>query len=242
MTSLAATAPRILLVEDERDVRDTIGEFLEEEGYEVTCVATAADGLERLRDERYNLVVSDYNLPDQTGVAMLHEANTRGDLGSAQVIIVTAHPNPIGTAGFRVLQKPIDIDNFLVLVHGILAADRRAIADQLRAELEQNDKARTADGAARIELFLYVSGSAPSSLKALRNVQAVLSRYDRSSIRFAVHDLSRELPEMALEHRIAFTPTLVKCQPEPRIHFLGSLDDASVLVDLLNDAGVERKR
>src|SRR5687768_4754984 len=65
---------RILVVEDQEDVRRMLVTALEIEGHLVDEAATAADGLKCLRQTRYTLVLSDYAMPGGTGTWMLNEA------------------------------------------------------------------------------------------------------------------------------------------------------------------------
>ncbi len=66
---------RILVVEDQEDVRRMLVTALEIEGHAVAEAANAAEGLQRRREARYNLVLSDYAMPGGTGTWMLHEAS-----------------------------------------------------------------------------------------------------------------------------------------------------------------------
>ena len=67
------TKTRILSVEDDEHVRVTIGELLEQAGYEVTPSSTAADGLQRATSERFNLIILDHILPDGTGLELCQQ-------------------------------------------------------------------------------------------------------------------------------------------------------------------------
>src|SRR5215217_6035944 len=69
---------RILIVEDQEDVRRMLGLTLRLEGHEVTEAANATEGLERLKTGRYQLVLTDYAMPGATGSWMLNEATALG--------------------------------------------------------------------------------------------------------------------------------------------------------------------
>src|SRR3712207_1242231 len=83
---------RILVVEDQEDVRRMLVTALEIEGHQVDEAASAIDGLKRLQEARYNLVLSDYAMPGGTGTWMLHEATRQGLMDDTVALIVTAHP------------------------------------------------------------------------------------------------------------------------------------------------------
>jgi hypothetical protein len=68
----------------------------------------------------------------------------------------------------------------------------------------------------------------------------VLRRFAATQIKFTICDLVRD-PLAGDKDRIAFTPTLVKRYPEPRVWVLGNLRDMEVLSDLLRVSGVDDK-
>ncbi len=89
----------------------------------------------------------------------------------------------------------------------------------------------------KVELVLYVSSASPSSLLARRNLERLLERFDSNEIHVTICDLVRD-PLAGEEDRIAFTPTLVKKSPGPKIWVLGNLRDPQIVEDLLGGCGV----
>ncbi len=114
----------VLIVEDDPDVSSALSEALTRQGYEVETAGTAEDGLSQLDGGQFQLVITDYSLPGQTGVWMLQEAAKAGLLAASKVLLMTGDPNPDGVAGLRVLRKPLDRDLFLREVFEILAPTR----------------------------------------------------------------------------------------------------------------------
>ena len=233
---------RVLCVDDDDEIREMLGAILRGEGYDVALAASATDGLARLAERQWHLVVTDYRLPDHDGGWMLREALSRGLLRQTESLIITAGALPADAGHFRVFKKPLDVDDFLDKVSLILAPARAAEVETARDDLIRSHGELRGKSARRIELVLYISSASPSSLKALRNLQRLLADFEPSHVVFNLADLSRELPESADEDRIAFTPTLVKKYPEPRVWILGDLEESRVVLDLLAQCGVERKR
>lgn len=224
---------RILVVEDQEDVRKMLVTALEIEGHLVDEAANASDGLKRLQEQRYNLVLSDYAMPGGTGTWMLHEATRQGLMDGTVALIVTAHPDLRDLANVEVIIKPLDLDFFLEQVRRLLAA----------AGAEESVMARREPDSAppyKVELTLYVSSASTSSLQARRNLERLLAQFDTSQVKCTVCDLVRE-PLAGEADRIAFTPTLVKRYPEPRVWVLGNLRDPEILVDLLRVCGVDAR-
>jgi len=84
----------------------------------VEIAQSAEEGLARLGASPFQLVISDYKLPGNTGAWMLQQAAKAGLLGSAKVLLITAEVNPEGVSGLKILRKPFELDLFLREVLG----------------------------------------------------------------------------------------------------------------------------
>jgi two-component system response regulator GlrR len=231
---------RILVVEDQEDVRKMLVTALQIDGHAVDEAASAVEGLECLQRHRYQLVLSDYAMPGGTGSWMFHEATRRGLMAGTIGLIVTAHPDVRDLANLEVINKPLDLERFLEQVRRILAA----AGDDGDRTQEQYDDAPAAgsrrERMERVELVLYISSASPSSLQARRNLELLLDGFDPAHVKYTVCDLVRE-PMAGDADRIAFTPTLVKRYPEPKMWVLGNLKEPEIIADLLRACGVKRK-
>jgi two-component system response regulator GlrR len=223
---------RILLVEDQEDVRQMLVTALGMHGYQVDEAADAHQGLQRLERARYNLVLTDYSMPGGTGTWMLHEAFERGLMDGTEALIVTAHPDVDNPDDVEVITKPIELDRFLDQVRRLLDA-----GPQGAAKGSPMDSGR-APASHKVELVLYVSSASPMCIQARRNLEQLLGQFDRSQVKFTICDLERD-PLAGASDRIAFTPTLVKRFPEPRMWVLGNLRESQILADLLRVYGVD---
>src|SRR3954454_21246849 len=83
---------RILVVEDQDDVRRLLLTALEIEGHDVDEAANAVDGLQKIRRGRYDLILTDFAMPGGTGAWMLQQASVDGLLSNTVSLVVTAHP------------------------------------------------------------------------------------------------------------------------------------------------------
>jgi CheY-like chemotaxis protein len=220
-----AEGARILVVDDQDDVRRMLVTALEIEGHTVDEATNANEGLKRLEEARYNLVLSDYAMPGGTGAWMLHEAARRGVMNGALALIVTAHPHVRDLADVPVVTKPLDLDQFLEQVRRILTKSSGNAAGQATT---------------LVELVLYISSASPASMQAKRNLERVLDRFEPSQVEYRICDLVKD-PMAGESDRIAFTPTLVKRSPEPRMWILGNLRDPETLSDVLRACGVDGK-
>jgi DNA-binding NtrC family response regulator len=114
----------ILVVEDQEDVRRMVATALELEGYQVDEAANAHEGLRKLRERTYELVLTDYAMPGGTGTWMLQEASRQDLMRRTAAVIVTAHPDVREFANVAVINKPLDLDYFLEQVRKIAPSSR----------------------------------------------------------------------------------------------------------------------
>ncbi|MFI5181462.1 MAG: sigma-54-dependent transcriptional regulator [Thermoanaerobaculia bacterium] len=121
------TRSRILVVDDERLIRWTLRERLEEAGYAVVEAATGTEAL-ALADEGADLVLLDFKLPDLDGLEVLRQIRDRHP--DILVILITALATvenaveAMKRGAWHYLNKPIDLDELLLLVGKALETTR----------------------------------------------------------------------------------------------------------------------
>lgn len=115
---------RILLVEDDKILSETLCELLEAEGYSVSLAATGNSALELSYENNYELMLFDVNIPDFSGFELLDMLRKSGN--SIPCIFLTSL-NDIASLsrGFEVgaddyLKKPFDFDELLVRIQALL--------------------------------------------------------------------------------------------------------------------------
>ena len=160
---------RILIVDDEAEIRELLKEILREEGYAVSSTASGAEAVVLLRDTPYDVLLLDIWLPDRDGLDVLNDLRSLETEDKPEVIVISGHDKDeqvarcIELGAEDYLSKPIDQFLLHARVNSCLA--RREI--QLR-QLEQffpPEVARKvlADAKPSIDRFL---GSGVSELKA----------------------------------------------------------------------------
>lgn len=233
--------PAILLVEDDRDIREMLATLLDMAGFRVQACDSAECGLNALREGEFDLVLTDYALPRQSGLWLLEHADAEGLIDGTPVLIVTAHPHVDGSRKYEIIQKPFDLDDLIERVRYRVEGEgpRRRRMPAIRG----NGNGQTDDGGAYdcpdpVELILYVSSRSPRSHAAVRNIRKVLKRFKSSRVRLTVCDLARD-PARGVEDAIAFTPTLVRKTPGPRTFILGHVTNPELVMELLADCEAE---
>ena len=80
---------KILLIDDDEWIRDSLSIFFEAEGCRIVSVETAEEGLEALRLQKYDIIITDYKLPGMDGIEFLKQIQTSHQ--NAKKIMITAY-------------------------------------------------------------------------------------------------------------------------------------------------------
>lgn len=115
----AAKQAHILVVEDDRDIRDSVVEILEDEGYAVSDAGGGQEALERLASGpvKPDLILLDLMMPGMNGYQFREEQLKREEYRQIPVVVITADATaqdrvgPLQAAAF--LRKPIKIQPLL---------------------------------------------------------------------------------------------------------------------------------
>ncbi len=122
---------RILVIDDEENIRSTLEEFLALNGYDVATAVDGSDGLDRLGRESYDLVLTDLNMPGVDGIAVIEWAKeTQPDLPivimSGQATVEsTIHALRLGASDY--LLKPFSLDEIERTIENCLERKRLEI-------------------------------------------------------------------------------------------------------------------
>ncbi len=127
---------RILIVDDEQDVCLYLSRLFRENGYEVSCAGDGNEALERVQQDKPDLITLDLSMPNKSGVKFYREIKSRPDLSATPVVMVTGVTGPGGNPadterfyrtrhqvpppeGF--VPKPVDREEILNLVNKLLS-------------------------------------------------------------------------------------------------------------------------
>ncbi|MDZ7791824.1 MAG: sigma-54 dependent transcriptional regulator [Xanthomonadales bacterium] len=123
------SSARILIVDDEPDIREMIGEILGDEGHEITLAGDAAQARERLREAMPDLILLDVWMPDTDGISLLREWRD-ADVLKCPVVMISGHGS-VETAveatrlgAFDFVEKPVSMARLMVTIENALEAGR----------------------------------------------------------------------------------------------------------------------
>jgi two-component system nitrogen regulation response regulator NtrX len=128
-------SPRVLIIDDERNIRRTFAMVLTAEGFTVDVAESGEDGLERCQAERPDVAVIDVRLPGMDGIEVLRRLREHDT--ELPVIMISGH-GTIATAveatrhgAFDFIEKPLSKERLLVAIRNAL--DRRDLGREVRA-------------------------------------------------------------------------------------------------------------
>ncbi len=115
---------RILVVDDERYIRNTIKDILEHEKYIVDVAEDATQAFEKTKTKQYDLILTDVVMPGISGIILLEKLKDDGF--ESPIMIMSAHGNIeiavecIKKGAFDFLEKPLDLNRLLVSTRNAL--------------------------------------------------------------------------------------------------------------------------
>ena len=121
---------RILVVDDDENIRKVLVAILEDEGYDVESVGTAKDGIEKTRKKFYNVALIDIRLPDMEGIELL--TRIKDTTPKMRKIVITGYPtlqnavDAVNRGANAYILKPFDVEKVL-----------QTIQEQLKKQQEE---------------------------------------------------------------------------------------------------------
>jgi CheY-like chemotaxis protein len=144
-------ARRVLVVDDEADVRDYLQSALADAGFDVETAVDGLEALERVRNHPPDLISLDLVMPRHSGAKFYHALQKDSHFSKIPVLIVTGHArDDLGRADFEemtmsgpgvYLEKPVHPDTYVAAVRRLLGVESQEPAEaqpeDLRRELSR---------------------------------------------------------------------------------------------------------
>ena len=207
----------ILIIDDEKNIREGLGAAFEMEGYEVRLAANGKEGLDLIAKGDIDLVITDLRMDGISGEEVLRRVTT--ETPGIPVIVLTGHGS-IDTAvdamrngAYDFLTKPLNLDRLSMLVKRAL--ERRELSlqhTQLKAEVSS---AHTLDNmigksGEMQKVFTLIKKVAPTKASVLITGE---SGVGKELVADAIHNLSpRSAHEMIKVHCAALSETLLESE------------------------------
>lgn len=203
MSTPCKHAPRVLVVEDEPSIRDSVVYALESEGFVVDWAGSGADALSYADDSDYALIVLDVGLPDMSGFDVCRELRHTSQV---PVIFLTARASEVD----RVVGLEIGADDYVTKPFSPRELSARVRANIRRAQLhESNDsvEARKTSGLPfRIDyerwVIHYFEVPLTLSRYEFRLLAALIEKPGRVYSRAQLMDAAWEEPDASMERTV----------------------------------------
>ena len=111
---------KILVIDDERSIRNTLKDILEYEKYEVDLAEDGNKGLEKVQDAEYDIILCDIKMPGLDGIEVLERLNVVA--ADTPVVMISGHGNidtaveSIKKGAFDYIEKPLDLNRLLITI------------------------------------------------------------------------------------------------------------------------------
>jgi two-component system nitrogen regulation response regulator NtrX len=197
----------ILIVDDERGIRETLRGVMEDEGFAADAVATGEDCLQALERRAYGCILLDVWLPGIDGLETLKQLRAAGS--NAAVVIISGHGN-IETAvratklgAFDFIEKPLSIEKTVLAVRNALRQQRLVLINaELSAELAR-EYAMVGESVAMRALRQQIAVAAPTDGRILISGE---SGTGKELVARAIHSQSRRVDAPFVEVNSAAIP------------------------------------
>jgi DNA-binding NtrC family response regulator len=115
---------KILVIDDERSIRNTLKDILEYEKYEVDLAEDGTKGIEKIRSAEYDIVLCDIKMPGLDGIEVLERLVVLAP--DTPVVMISGHGNidtavdSIKKGAFDYIEKPLDLNRLLITIRNAM--------------------------------------------------------------------------------------------------------------------------
>ncbi|MBQ3673707.1 MAG: sigma-54-dependent Fis family transcriptional regulator [Paludibacteraceae bacterium] len=170
---------KLLIIDDERGIRNTLREILADEGHEVEIAENGKQGLEMAQQTAYDLIFSDIKMPEMDGMEVLKalkEPAEGKEMESAEtpVVMITGHGDvetavqALKTGAYDFLLKPLDLNRILITTRNALESKNlRQETKQLRKKVADKGPQMIGNSTAITHVREIINKVAPTEARVL---------------------------------------------------------------------------
>ena len=166
-------AAKILVIDDERAIRNTLKEILEYEKFEVDLAEDGPAGLEIIKKNSYDVILCDIKMPKMDGLELLEIVN--GIAPQTPLVMISGHGNietaveAIKKGAYDFIQKPLDLNRILVTVRNAL--DKSSLIEETKILKRKVHKNKTTEiigqSVSILEIKAMIDKVAPTEARVL---------------------------------------------------------------------------
>lgn len=242
----------ILIIDDEPSQREVLRGYLEKKNFRVITASSGIEGLEAVNKEQVDIVLSDYKMPDKTGIEVLEEVKRINP--EISFVLMTAYGTienavkAMRLGAYDYLSKPIDLDELEILLEKIIEnKNLKSEVSFLKQQLQEKFKIDSfisssskmqevlsvAARAAESKATVLITGESGTGKEVLaKSIHYISSRKDKSFVAVNVPALPETLLESELfgHEKGAFTGA-----DKARIGRFELADKGTIFLDEIGD-------
>ena len=169
---------KLLIIDDERGIRNTLREILADEGHEVEVAENGKQGLEMAQAKAYDLIFSDIKMPEMDGLELLSAIRSQhsDDFESAEcpVVMISGHGDvetavqALKIGAYDFLLKPLDLNRILITTKNALESKSlKQETKQLRKKVAAKGPQMIGESAAITHVREIINKVAPTEARVL---------------------------------------------------------------------------
>jgi DNA-binding NtrC family response regulator len=165
---------KLLIIDDERGIRNTLKEILADEGHEVDVAENGTQGLEMAQKATYDLIYSDIKMPGLDGLEVLKALKENEETAETPVVMITGHGDvetavqALKAGAYDFLLKPLDLNRILITTKNALETkDLKQETKQLRKRVAAKGPQMIGESAAVTRVREIIDKVAPTEARVL---------------------------------------------------------------------------
>lgn len=164
----------IIIIDDDVDICALLKRFFERKGYAVSTAFKAQEGLELIRANTYDVILTDFRLPDMDGLEVIK--NVRSINASIPIIVITGYSDvkqaikAIRLGAFEYVTKPIYPEEILLHVQKAITSKSKPISQE---NSKQKENIQTIKPVSHTSLPDYISGNSSQSQRVRQLIELV---------------------------------------------------------------------
>ena len=165
---------KLLIIDDERGIRNTLREVLADEGHEVDVAENGKQGLEMAQAKAYDLIFSDIKMPEMDGMELLSALKQGEEAVDTPVVMISGHGDietavqALKTGAYDFLLKPLDLNRILITTKNALEnKSLRQETRQLRKKVAAKGLQMIGESAAIAHVREIINKVAPTEARVL---------------------------------------------------------------------------
>ena len=165
---------KLLIIDDERGIRNTLKEILADEGHEVEVAENGKQGLEMAQAKAYDLIFSDIKMPELDGLEVLKALKEGDEAIETPVVMITGHGDvetavqALKLGAYDFLLKPLDLNRILITTKNALESKSlKQETKQLRKKVAAKGPQMIGESAAITRVREIINKVAPTEARVL---------------------------------------------------------------------------